>query len=139
VFRLYGMRHVLSALALSERQPITAWLSSSMGSLIGKRQRRARIACALVRLCRCSALRLVGLFTVVRKSVKSSEKTSKIRTNFGMAGSRTQARGFQPIPSVTESVNPSRFSVAPAPRSSLPIPTPSDRSVTKCDTEVVLG
>lgn len=50
MFRLYGMRHVLSALALSERQPITAWLSSSMGSLIGKRQRRARIACALVRL-----------------------------------------------------------------------------------------
>ena len=50
-----------------------------------------------------------------------------------MAGSRTHARGFQPMPSVTEK----RYSVTlcrrTGSRSSLPIPSVSDPSVTKCD------
>ena len=51
-----------------------------------------------------------------------------------MAGSRTHARGFQPIPSVTEKCYPVRLSAALVPEPSLPIPTVSDPSVTKCDT-----
>ena len=51
-----------------------------------------------------------------------------------MAGSRTYTRGFQPIPTVTEKCYPVSFFAALVPRSSRPMPTVSDPSVTKCDT-----
>lgn len=51
-----------------------------------------------------------------------------------MAGSRTQARGFQPIPSITKKCFPVTLFRRTVPEPSLPIPTASDRSVTKCDT-----
>ena len=51
-----------------------------------------------------------------------------------MAGSRTHARGFQPIPFVTEKHYFVRLFRRTVPEPSLPIPTISDPSVTKCDT-----
>jgi uncharacterized repeat protein (TIGR03803 family) len=51
-----------------------------------------------------------------------------------MAGSRTHARGFQPIPSLTEKCYSVRLSRRLVPEPSLPTPTVSDPSVTKCDT-----
>jgi hypothetical protein len=56
-----------------------------------------------------------------------------------MAGSRTQARGFQPMPSVTEKCYPITLSAALAPEPSLAMPTVSDPSVTKCDTHSLRG
>jgi hypothetical protein len=50
-----------------------------------------------------------------------------------MAGSRTQARGFQPIPTVTEKCYSVRLFRRTVPEPSLLIPTISDPSVTKCD------
>lgn len=61
------------------------------------------------------------------------QNACKTRRCFGMAGSRTHARGFQPIPSVTEKCYPVSFFAALVPGSSLPIPTVPDPSVTKCD------
>ena len=52
---------------------------------------------------------------------------------FGMAGSRTHARGFQPIPSVTEKCYSFRLFRRTVPEPSLAMPTISDPSVTKCD------
>lgn len=51
-----------------------------------------------------------------------------------MAGSRTHARGFQPVPSVTEKCYPVRLFRRTVSGPSLPVPTVFDPSVTKCDT-----
>ncbi len=51
-----------------------------------------------------------------------------------MAGSRTQARGFQLLPLVNEKCYPVRLSAALVPRRSLPMSSVSDPSVIKCDT-----
>ena len=53
-----------------------------------------------------------------------------------MAGTRTHARGFQPIPSVTEKCYPARLFRRTGSRTLLLIPAISDSSVTKCDTPV---
>jgi hypothetical protein len=84
------------------------------------------------------ALPPIELFARLEKAIGRVEKASKIRTNFGMAGSRTHARGFQPIPSVTEKRYPVTFFRRTVPEPSLPVPTVSDPSVTKCDTAEVL-
>lgn len=54
-----------------------------------------------------------------------------------MAWSRTHARGFQPIPSVTEKCYPERLFRRTVPEPSLAFPTVSDPSVTECDTDLV--
>jgi hypothetical protein len=87
---------------------------------------------------RLRALRLAALLRTLRSlrpSTSLAPLASLRMTLFGMAGSRTYTRGFQPIPSVTEKCYPVRLFRRTVPESSPPVSIVSDLSVTKCDTE----